>query len=121
MNFSSLHLYQVVILILTGFMLYQGVSDYMRGKNHQTILKLGVRIIVWGGMATIVLFPNFSNVLAELIGIQGNVNAVILTGFILVFLMIFKLLSAIERLEQQVTLFTRNDALKKLETSELHD
>ncbi|MFZ1627017.1 MAG: DUF2304 domain-containing protein [Candidatus Moraniibacteriota bacterium] len=114
MNFSSLQFYQVVILILAAFMLYQGVSDYMKGKNHQTILKLGVRIVVWGGMAFIVLFPNFSNTLAELIGIQGNINAVILTGFILVFLMIFKLLSAIERLEQQVTLFTREDALRDI-------
>lgn len=112
MDFSSLQLYQVVILVLASFMLYQGASDYLKGKNHQTVLKLGVRIIVWGGMATIALFPNFSDILARLIGIQGNINAVILTGFILVFLMIFKLLSAIERLEQQVTLFTREDAIK---------
>lgn len=121
MDFSSLQLYQIVILVLAAFMLYQGVSDFMKGKNHPTLLKIGVRIVVWGGMAFIVLFPNFSNTLAELIGIQGNINAVILTGFILVFLMIFKLLSAIERLEQQVTLFTREDALKKLKTPESHD
>ncbi len=121
MDFAPLQPYQIVILILAGFMLYQGASDYFKGKNHQTVLKLGVRAVVWGGMATIVLFPNFSNVLAELIGIQGNINAVILTGFILVFLMVFKLLSAIERLEQQVTLFTRQDALKDLKTPESHD
>lgn len=120
MDFSSLQLYQIVILILAGSMLYQGMSNYIKGKNHQTILKLGVRVVVWGGMAVIVLFPNFSNTLAELIGIQGNINAVILTGFILVFLMIFKLLSAIERLEQQVTLFTREDALKNLKTPSSH-
>lgn len=115
MDFSSLQFYQVVILILAAFMLYQGVSNYLKGKDHQTILKLSVRVVVWGGMAFIVLFPDFSNTLAKLIGIEGNINAVILTGFILVFLMIFKLLSAIERLEQQMTLFTRDDALKKIE------
>lgn len=112
MNFNHLQLYQVVILILAGFMLYQGIGDFLKGKNHQTILKLGVRLIVWGGMATIVLFPDFSNVLADIIGIQGNINAVILTGFILVFLMIFKLLAAIERLEQQMTLLTRQKTLE---------
>lgn len=113
MNFNHLQLYQVVILALSGFMLYQGIHDFLRGKNHQTILKLGVRLIVWGGMATIVLFPNFSNILANIIGIQGNINAVILTGFILVFLMIFKLLAAIERLEQQMTLLTRQKTLER--------
>lgn len=112
MNLSHLQLYQVVILIIAGFMLYQGINDYLKGKNHQTILKLGVRLVVWGGMATIVLFPNFSNILADIIGIQGNINAVILTGFILVFLMIFKLLAAIERLEQQMTLLTRQKTLE---------
>lgn len=112
MNLSHLQLYQVVILVIAGFMLYQGINDYLKGKNHQTILKLGVRLVVWGSMATIVLFPNFSNILADIIGIQGNINAVILTGFILVFLMIFKLLAAIERLEQQMTLLTRQKTLE---------
>jgi hypothetical protein len=93
-------------------MIYQGMSNFFKGKDHQTVLKIGVRIIIWGGMATIVLFPNFSNVLADIIGIEGNINAVVLTGFILVFLMVFKLLSAIERLEQQITALTRKDALK---------
>lgn len=113
MNINHLQLYQVIILILAGFMLYQGVDNFLKGKNHQTVLKLGVRIIVWGGMAIIVLFPDFSNVLADIIGIQGNINAVILTGFILVFLMIFKLLAAIERLEQQMTLLTRQKTLER--------
>lgn len=115
MDLSSLQLYQVVILILAGFMLFQGASNFLKGKDNQTILKLATRIIVWGGMATIVLFPNFSNTLANIIGIQGNVNAVILTGFILVFLMIFKLLSAIERLEQQISVLTRKDALTTIQ------
>lgn len=115
MDFSSLQLYQVIILILAGFMLYQGISNFFKGKDHQTILKLSIRLIVWGGMAMIVLFPDFSNVLADIIGIQGNVNAVILTGFILVFLMIFKLLSAIERLEQQISVLTRKNALSDIE------
>ncbi len=114
MNFDHLQLYQIVILIISSLMLYQGASNFFKGKDHQTVLKLGVRVVVWGGMALIALFPDFSNVLAELIGIQGNINAVILTGFILVFLMIFKLLSAIEHLEQQITLLTRKDSLHHL-------
>jgi hypothetical protein len=117
MHFESLQLYQVIILILASFMIFQGLSNYLKGKDHQTVLKLGVRLVVWGGMATIVLFPNWSNTLAEIIGIQGNVNAVILTGFILVFLMIFKLLSAIEKLEQQITTLTRKEALNDIKSN----
>lgn len=107
----SLALYQIVILGLAVFMLSQGIMNYWKHQAGQTILKLSTRIIIWGGMAAVVVFPDMSNALATLIGIKGNINAVILTGFLLVFLMMFKLLSAIERLEQQITAVTRTEAL----------
>lgn len=114
-------IYQLIILFISVYMLYEGMEKFMRHQTGQTLMKLTARAIVWGGMAVVVMFPRLSNDLAHLIGIEGNINAVILTGFILVFLMIFKLLSAIERLEQQVTLFTREDTLKKLKAPESHE
>ncbi|OGI34817.1 MAG: hypothetical protein A2259_02670 [Candidatus Moranbacteria bacterium RIFOXYA2_FULL_43_15] len=111
---NSLHLYQIAIIFIAAVMIFQGAMNFVRGKNNQTILKLLIRIIVWGGMAVVAIYPDLTNTVAELIGMQGNINAVILTGFILVFLMIFKLLSAIERLEQQMTELTRKDALGEM-------
>lgn len=113
---NTLKFYQIIILFIAVFMIYGGFERFLRQQTGQTFMKLGARLFVWGGMAVVVLFPTLSNDLAALIGIEGNVNAVILTGFILVFLMIFKLLSAIERLEQQMTLLTRNDALESMST-----
>lgn len=110
----KLHLYQIIISTISAIMIYQGVISYIKGKSGQTFLKVFVRIAVWGGMALIALFPTFTNILADAIGIEGNINAVILTGFILVFLMIFKLLSAIERLEQSLSEITRKDALQNI-------
>lgn len=110
----SLALYQIVILIIAGFMLYQGITNYFKNQSGQTTLKLVTRIIVWGGMAIVVAFPHVTNFLAALIGIQDNVNAVILTGFLLVFMIIFKLLSAIERLEQGLSEVTRNETLNHI-------
>jgi hypothetical protein len=112
----SLALYQIVILVIAAFMLYQGITNYFKNQSGQTVLKLLVRLIVWGGMAIVVAFPGISNSLATLIGIQNNVNAVILTGFLLVFMMIFKLLSAIERLEQQITTVTREKAIENIKS-----
>lgn len=110
----ELHLYQIAITLIAAGMIFQGVKNFIRGKQSQTILKLFVRIVVWGGMAAVALFPGFTFWLADSIGIVGNINAVILTGFLLVFLIIFKLLNAIERFEQQISEVTRNDALKGL-------
>jgi hypothetical protein len=111
MNF---HLYQLVILLVSAFMIYQGINNYIKGKSGQTFYKLMIRIIVWGGMTTIAIFHGFTNFLAGIIGLEGNINAVILTGFLLIFLMIFKLLSSIERLEQQISEVTRKDAIKEI-------
>lgn len=107
----DLQLYQIIILGLAVFMIYQGGKKYVKHEGGQTFTKFAVRVIVWGGMAAIAVYPGLSNQLASSIGIEGNINAVILVGFILVFLMIFKLLSAIEGLEQQITSLTRKEAL----------
>jgi hypothetical protein len=111
---NSLHLYQIAIALIAAFMIYQGAKNFFQGKKNQTFLKLLTRVVVWGGMALIALFPDFTFWLAKTIGIEGNINAVILTGFIFVFLIIFKLLNAIEKLEQQMTEVTRKDSLEEL-------
>lgn len=108
-------LYQIIIVLFAVVMISKGIQNYLSGSGGQTFLKLLVRIIVWGGMAIVVAFPKITNIVAEIIGIEGNINAVILGGFLLVFLMIFKLLSAIERLEQQLTSLTRQKTLEDLD------
>lgn len=107
-------LYQIIIVAFAALMIGQGLYNYFTHERGQTFLKLLVRIIVWGGMAIVVTFPRITNLVAEIIGIEGNINAVILAGFLLVFLMIFKLLSAIEKLEQRLTVLTRQESLKDL-------
>jgi len=109
------HLYQIIVLIVSSIMIFQGIKNFIRGKGGQTFYKLIIRIAVWGGMSIIAIFPQATNILAGLVGLEGNINAVILTAFLLIFLMIFKLLSAIERLEQDISEVTRKESLKNLE------
>jgi len=110
----KIHLYQIAVIIVSSLMIYQGLDRYFKKQKNQSFLKLLIRLIVWGGMIAIVIYPKISMSLAELIGIEGNINAVILVGFILIFLIIFKLLNAIEKLEQQMTEITRKDSLENL-------
>jgi hypothetical protein len=107
-------LYQVIVVAVSSVMLFTGIKDFAKREAGQTFLKLFVRIVVWGGMALVAIYPNFTMILAKLIGIEGNINAVILTGFLLIFLIIFKLLSAIEKIEQNVSELTRKDAIQQL-------
>jgi hypothetical protein len=106
--------YQIAVLLISLVMVGFGLERFIRGGTGQSLLKLGVRFAVWGGMAAVALFPQVTNYLAHFIGLEGNINAVILTGFILVFLLIFKILSVVERIEQDISVLTRQDALKKV-------
>jgi len=64
-------------------------------------------------MAIIAIYPNFTYQISKIIGIEDNINAVILTGFLFVFLIIFKLLSAIEKLEQNISEIARKESLNE--------
>ena len=110
----KIHLYQIVIICISSVMLFQGIKEFLKREAGQTFLKLAVRLIVWGGMAVVAVYPNSTMIVARFIGIEGNINAVILTGFLLVFLLIFKLLSAIEKIEQNISELTRKEALSHL-------
>ena len=95
-------------------MLFQGAKEFFKRETGQTFLKFTIRTIVWGGMALVAVYPNSTMIFAKMIGIEGNINAIILTGFLLVFLLIFKLLSAIEKIEQNISELTRQEALSSL-------
>jgi hypothetical protein len=109
----DVHLYQVVVVAVSSVMLYLGIKEFVNREAGQTFLKLLVRLLVWGGMALIAVYPDFTRIIARVIGMEDNFNAVVMTGFLLVFLMLFKLLSAIEKIEQNVSELTRKEALNE--------
>lgn len=112
--FLGLQLYQFVVVALSAVMIFDAADRYLRGGRGQTALKLLVRLAVWGSMGAVTLFPTITYTLARFIGLEGNINAVILIGFLLVFLIIFKILAVIERIEHEISLLTRRDALDGL-------
>ncbi|CAK8715776.1 hypothetical protein H206_01520 [Candidatus Electrothrix aarhusensis] len=107
----KIHLYQVIVVGISSVMLYLGIKEFINRETGQTLLKLSVRLAVWGGMGLIAVYPDFTLVIARIMGVVDNFNAVVLMGFLMVFLMLFKLLSAIEKIEQNVSEITRKEAL----------
>jgi hypothetical protein len=109
----NVHPYQVIVVAISSVMLYLGIKEFANRETGQTVLKLTVRLVVWGGMALIAVYPDFTLIIARTMGVVDNFNAVVLMGFLLVFLMLFKLLSAIEKIEQNVSELTRKEALNE--------
>lgn len=110
---NDIHIYQIVVVAISSVMLFQGIKEFTRREAGQTLLKLIVRLTIWGGMAAIAVYPDSTYSFSALIGIDDNITAVVVTGFIFVFLIIFKLLSAIEKLEQNMSELTRRESLKE--------
>uniref|UniRef100_UPI004056A120 DUF2304 family protein n=1 Tax=Candidatus Electronema sp. TaxID=2698783 RepID=UPI004056A120 len=108
-----MHLYQVVMVAISSVMLYLGIKEFANRETGQTLLKLSVRVTVWGGMTLIAIYPDSTLFIARVLGVVDNFNAVVMMGFLLVFMLIFKLLSAIEKVEQNISELTRKEALSE--------
>jgi len=111
----KLQIYQIVVIAISSVMLFIGTKDFIKREAGQTLLKYVVRLIVWGGMGAVAVYPNTTILVARFLGIEDNLTAVVIIGFVLVFLIIFKLLSAIEKIEQNVSELTRKDALQGID------
>ena len=111
----KISLYQIIILSISVVMLFLGTKEFVKRETGQTFLKFMVRVIVWGGMGVIAVYPNSTEIVARILGFKENINAVIILGFLLVFMLIFKLLSTIEKIEQNISELTRREALSHLQ------
>jgi len=110
----NIQLYQIGVLTLSAVMLFFSIRGFIIKEPGQTLFKFLVRLTVWGGLGVIAIYPNLTRVIAHFMGIEDNINAVILIGFIFTLLVVFKLLSAIDKIEQNVSELTRKIALKDL-------
>lgn len=106
----NLHVYQIAVPIFSLLMMAYAFSLFKRGKK--SIKELIVWGLFWGIIAIIAFYPEITNVIAKISGIQDNINAVVFFAFVLLFFIIFKLVIAIENLEQRITSIVRNKALE---------
>ena len=105
----KINLYQIIIVAISSVMLFLGTKEFVKRESGQTFLKFMVRIVVWGGMALIAIYPDSMAHVSRILGFKENMNAVVIIGFLLIFTMIFRLLRAIERIEQNIAILSRQN------------
>ncbi len=114
----KINLYQIIIVTISSVMLFQGIKEFVKRESGQTFLKFMVRVVVWGGMAIIAVYPNSMAFVSRILGFKENMNAVVTIGFLLIFIIIFRLLRAIERIEQNIAILSRQQEIVPEKDSE---
>lgn len=110
----AMKFYQIIVLVVSSVMLTQGITRLVKNFSSQSFLKISTRILVWCGMIVIAFFPRVTDMMAHFVGLEGNINAVILIGFLLAFLIIFRLMSIIERIERDISVLVRKESISEV-------
>jgi len=86
----------------------------MRKELGQTLFKLISSILIWGVVLVISIYPDFAYFFAKKLGMGENLNTLIFFGFVIVFTLIFKIFSVVERIEMQITEIVRAIAIREV-------
>lgn len=107
--------YQILLACIALLFLGNSFSKFFKGESGQTFFKVFLSLCVWGSIFTFSLFPTFGRSLSQYLGLGSNLNTLIFIGFVLIFIILFKLLNIIERIEQNISETVRKEALKKIQ------
>lgn len=96
----------ILKLILISICLYYiatRIIRYRKNERGQTLFKLTITIIIWGGILIVTLTPSLALSISTTLGLGENLNTLIFLGFVFSFALNFRLLRSIEALESNFT------------------
>lgn len=106
----------LALVVVAALYLISGTIKFFKREERQTFFKFFAYLVVWGSILTFGLFPRASRSISLFLGFGDNLNTLIFLGFVMVFVALFKLIGAVERLERNISEIVRREALEKLET-----
>jgi len=114
MNFIDFSFYKIIVILISSYFIVRQLYKFLNREQYQSFIKFIATIIVWGGVIVFISVPGLSHFISEKLGLGKNLNTLIFTGFILVFILIFKLISIIEKVEKNITDIVRKEALREV-------
>ena len=110
----QLSLLKIIIFLLSAFFILEAFKKFIKKQKGQTFLKFFVQVFIWSAVGFLVVYPKIAQVISQKMGFGDNLNTLIFLGFVFVFLILFKIISLIERLEQNISEIVRKEALEKI-------
>lgn len=101
---------QIIIILFLLYALYRTIGKFREGKVRWGWF--GFWILFWLSAGVVVLLPETTNRLADLVGVTRGVDLVIYFAIIVISYLVFRILIKIESLEQEITKVVREEALR---------
>lgn len=101
---------KIVLLLLIAVILWRVIDRYTRKQIR--LSELFSWVFFWLVSAGFVLWPEASSRLAELVGVGRGVDVMLYLALLLVFYLLFKIFVKFEKIEREITLLARRDAIE---------
>lgn len=111
---AGLSIFQIFLAGIALSYIAAGAMRFFGGVYRQTLFRFLMGTALWSAVLVFSLFPDLSHFVSLKLGFGDNLYTLIFIGFVLVFIALFKLLAAVERLEQSITGIVRKEALSRL-------
>lgn len=111
-------LFQFAIAAISLGFLASAWLKFIRREQRQTIFKLLTNNLVWFAILLFAIFPQITHIISARLGFGESLNTLIFIGFVFVFMILFKIITMIERVERNISEIVRNETLSKLKQDE---
>lgn len=114
MKIYMFNIYQIVIALVSLAMIFTRSAKLIKGESSQTFLKFFMTVFVWSGVLFFSLFPDLAQLISKKLGMGDSLNTLIFSAFVVIFLILFKILNIIEKIERNISGLVREEALKSI-------
>lgn len=101
---------QIILFIIFGAAIIRTILRFRVGKLKASELVLWLAI--WGGALIFSVMPNASFYFARLFGVGRGADLVVYLALVILFLLVFKVISKQETLEANITKLVRSAAIQ---------
>lgn len=104
----------LIQLILSLFLLFAIAKVAMRYRDRVISLQEFILwTIFWLLVGLVVIFPEITSLVANLVGVGRGVDLVIYLAVLILFYLVFRILVRLDKIEKDITKIVRQNALNK--------
>lgn len=102
---------QILFFLIACVMVLRTIDRFRRKDMQRTFFLLW--LLFWGGLGTVVLFPDITSYFAQLLGVGRGVDLALYGAILIIFFLLFRIYVRLEGFELALTKMVRAIALQQ--------